>query len=300
MAGAWWPEDYDGPALVSFDSEIAKSLGLAVGDSIAVNVLGRTIEAKIANLRFIEWRNLGINFVMVFSPNTFRGAPHTVLATLALAPGATAADEAALLKAAAAAYPTVTSVRVKDALQAIDDVVSQLAIAIQAASSVALFASLLVLAGALAAGHRARLYDAVVLKTLGATRWRLLAAYGLEYGALGAATAVFGIVAGASAAMLVVTRVMNLPFTISLGGPLAAAALAVLRHGRAWPFGHLAHPGAETGRLLTKSLGSRPLSGSLVGNRCQASYYAGCVGCPAPRGNQRGFPCPTGIAGCSA
>jgi putative ABC transport system permease protein len=227
VAGSWWPKDYDGPPLVSFDSEIAKSLGLAIGDTIAVNVLGRTIEAKIANLRFIEWRTLGINFVMVFSPNTFRGAPHTVLATLALPPGAGPRDEAALLKASAAAYPTVTSVRVKDALQAIDDVVSQLAVAIQGASSVALAASLLVLAGALAAGHRARLYDAVVLKTLGATRWRLLTAYGLEYGALGLATAVFGIMAGALAALMVVTRVMNLPFAVSFAGPLTAAALAI-------------------------------------------------------------------------
>jgi putative ABC transport system permease protein len=107
-------------------------------------------------------------------------------------------------------------------------VVSQLVLAIRGASSIALISSLLVLAGALAAGHRARLYDAVVLKTLGATRARLLSAYSLEYGALGLATAVFGLIAGSLAGWLIVTRMMNMPFTLDLSGAVIASALAVL------------------------------------------------------------------------
>jgi putative ABC transport system permease protein len=122
----------------------------------------------------------------------------------------------------------VTSVRVKDALEAVNDVVSQLVMAIRGASSIALIASLLVLAGALAAGHRARLYDAVVLKTLGATRARLLSAYALEYGLLGLATVVFGLLAGSLAAYFIVERVMNLSFTLDLSGAILASALAVL------------------------------------------------------------------------
>jgi putative ABC transport system permease protein len=118
-------------------------------------------------------------------------------------------------------------VRVKDALEAVNEVVSQLVLAIRGASSIALVASLLVLAGALAAGHRARLYDAVVLKTLGATRARLLGAYALEYGFLGLATAAFGLLAGTLAGYLVVTRVMRIAFAPDLSGALAAAGLAI-------------------------------------------------------------------------
>ena len=87
VAGSWWPADYDGPPLVSFDKRLADGLGLKLGDAIAVSVLGRTIEAKIANLRTVEWESLGINFVMLFSPNTFRGAPHSLIATLTFADG---------------------------------------------------------------------------------------------------------------------------------------------------------------------------------------------------------------------
>jgi putative ABC transport system permease protein len=228
VQGEWWPEDYRGKPLVSFDRKIAEGLGLKIGDEITVNVLGRNISATIANLREVEWRSMGINFVMVFSPNAFAGAPHTHLATVTFPNGSDAALDARILRSSAQAYPMVTSVRVKDALEAVNDVVSQLVMAIRGASSIALIASLLVLAGALAAGHRARLYDAVVLKTLGATRARLLSAYALEYGLLGLATAVFGLLAGTLAAYFIVDRVMNLSFTLDLSGAILASALAVL------------------------------------------------------------------------
>lgn len=227
-AGTWWPADYHGPPLVSFDGELARGIGLALGEDVTVNVLGRNVTARIANLRKVEWRRLGINFVMVFSPNTFAGAPNTHLATLTLPAGADPASEARVLRAAAKTFPAVTSVRVKDALDAVGQIVSQLVLAIRIASSVALVASLLVLAGALAAGHRARLYDAVILKTLGATRWKLLGAYMLEYGVLGLATGLFGLAAGTLAGWAVITKVMHLGFTPIIGGGVLSAALAII------------------------------------------------------------------------
>lgn len=227
MAGSWWNPEEGKAALVSFDAELARSLKLGIGDTVSVNVLGRGLTARIANLRKVAWRSLGINFVMVFSPGTFRGAPHSDLATLTLAGGPDAKTEALILRDVARAFPSVTSVRVKDALDTVNDIVAKLVLAIRGASAVAVVASLFVLAGAIAAGHRARLYDAVVLKTLGATRGRLLAAYTLEYGILGLATALFGLLAGTLAGWVIVTRVMRLDFVLDLSGALAAAALAV-------------------------------------------------------------------------
>jgi putative ABC transport system permease protein len=207
--GSGWPRDYDGEPLVSFSAEEAGELGLAIGDTVTVNVLGRNITARIANFRQVEWESLSINFVMVFSPNTFRGAPHAWLATLT-DPDATAAEEAAILRDVTGAYPTITSVRVKDAIDIVDQLVGQLATAIRAAAAVALVASVLVLAGALAAGNRARTHDAVILKTLGGTRALLIRAFSYEYMILGAATAVFALVAGGTASWFVVSRIMNL------------------------------------------------------------------------------------------
>jgi putative ABC transport system permease protein len=227
VAGEWWPADYQGPPLVSFEAKIADALGLKIGDPVVINVLGRNITATIANLRSVDWQTLGINFVMVLTPNALRGAPHADIATLTYPGGATPAAELALLKAVADAFPGVTIVRVKEALDAVSKIVLNLTLGIRGASAVALLAAVLVLAGALATGHRHRVYDAVVLKTLGATRLRLTGSYALEYLLLGAATALFGVAAGSLAAAYVVGNVMNLNFAW-LPGPAVASALAAL------------------------------------------------------------------------
>src|SRR5690606_30470812 len=112
--GAWWPEEYDGEPLVSFAAEEGGEIDVKLGDTVTVNVLGRNITARIANFRQVEWESMGINFVMVFSPNTFAGAPHSWLATLSQE-DATSDDEARILNAITRTFPSVTSVRVKDA-----------------------------------------------------------------------------------------------------------------------------------------------------------------------------------------
>jgi putative ABC transport system permease protein len=226
VEGQWWGPSYDGPPLVSIEKRIADGLGLRIGDQIVVNVLGRDIPASIANLRAVDWQSLGINFVLVFSPNTFKGAPHSHIATLTENHPSAAAD-AGMIKSVADAFPMVTSVRVREALETIGHVVTNLVLAIRGASAVTLISAILVLGGALAAGHRHRVYDAVILKTLGATRARLLAAYALEYLMIGFATAIFGVIAGSVAAWLIVTRLMTLSFVWEAGSA-AGVVLAAL------------------------------------------------------------------------
>ena len=231
VAGQWWGPDYQGPPLVSFENRIAEGLGLKIGDPVVVNVLGRNITATLANTRAVDWQSLGINFVLVYSPGAFRGAPHTHIATFTYPGGSTVEQEMALLKAASTEFPTATAVRVREALEAVAKVVFDLTFAIRGASAVTLIAAVLVLAGALATGHRHRVYDAVVLKMLGATRYRLLGAYALEYLLIGLATAVVGVAAGSLAAFLVMTEVMNLAFAWlpwpALTATLGASALTI-------------------------------------------------------------------------
>jgi putative ABC transport system permease protein len=227
VEGEWWGPDYDGPPLVSFEKKLADGLGLKIGDTVVVNVLGRDITATISNMRSVDWQSLGINFVLVFSPHAFRGAPHTHIATLTeMHHGA--AEDAAIIKAVADAFPMVTSVRVREALETIGAVVTNLVMAIRGASAVTLISAILVLGGALAAGHRHRVYDAVILKTLGATRSRLLGAYTLEYLMIGAATAVFGMAAGSLAAWLIVTRLMTLGFEWQAGSAAIVVGAALI------------------------------------------------------------------------
>jgi putative ABC transport system permease protein len=165
--------------------------------------------------------------VMVFSPNAIRGAPHTHLATLTFDGGGTAEQEGAIVRAVAQSFPMVSTVRVKDALDAIAAIVANLLLAIRGASGLTLVSAALVLGGALAAGHRFRVYDAVILKTLGATRGRLIAAYAIEYLLLGGATAIFAVLAGSLASWAIVAQIMHLHFAW-LPWPAIAAALGAV------------------------------------------------------------------------
>jgi putative ABC transport system permease protein len=227
VAGSWWDSRYDGPPLVSLENGIAEGLGLKIGDPIVVNVLGRNIAATIANLRSVDWETLGINFVLVFSPGSFKGAPHADIATLTYPQGTRAESELGLLKAVAAAFPTITVVRVKDVIESIAKLVLDLAFAIRCVSALTLVAAVLVLGGALATGHRHRVYDAVVLRVLGAPRRLLMELYAIEYLLLGSATAVFGVAAGSIAAALIVTKIMDFGF-VWLPAPAIAVALGAL------------------------------------------------------------------------
>jgi putative ABC transport system permease protein len=224
VKGEWWPADYKGKPLVSMVDEIADGIGVTIGDKITVNVLGREIEAEVANLRRVNWRSMGINFVMVFSPNTLEAAPHSHVVTVEMNGG----DEAALLNRMAGDFPSVTAVRVKDALETVSTLLGQMLSAVRGANGLTLLTGVLVLAGALAAGLSNRSYEAVVLKTYGATRRQLLTAFALEYGVLGLVAALFGIVTGSLGAWYLAQFVLEMPFVFSWGAAALTALIAMV------------------------------------------------------------------------
>jgi putative ABC transport system permease protein len=230
VSGRWWPADYAGPPLVSLDVEAARSVGLKVGDPIVVAVLGREIEARIASLREIHWDTMGFNFVIVFAPGALESAPHSFMATAVMPE----AQERGFARALAAAFPTVSAIRVKDVVQTVSTMLGQVTAAVRAAASVAIFAGIAVLVGALAASRRARVYDAVVLKMLGATRGRLLAAQAAEFGALALLVGAVALGLGSAGGWWVVTGLLELdwaPDWAAVGLTLGAGAFATLALG---------------------------------------------------------------------
>jgi putative ABC transport system permease protein len=221
VAGRWWPADYRGEPLVSFDAALARGFGIGVGDTITVNVLGRDVTLRIASLRDISWRSLGMNFTLVASPGLLEAAPHTHIATV----HATRAAEAPLLRAVTDALPNVSAIRVREALEAVSKLLGQIGAALSSTGAITLVSGALVLAGAIAAGRRRRIHEAVVLKTLGATRRQVLAAYLVEFGVLGAAAGAIAAVVGTAASWAVITFVMRGEWAF-LPGTLAATVLA--------------------------------------------------------------------------
>ncbi|MBV9686063.1 MAG: ABC transporter permease, partial [Alphaproteobacteria bacterium] len=223
-AGAWWPIDYQGPPLVSFDEALARGMGLKVGDTLTVNLLGREITATIANLRSIDWERLGINFALVFAPGTLEDAPQTRLAAVYVPQ----TEEDDLARAVTERFPNISAIHVREALAAVDRIVGIIGNAIRLTALVTVAAGVLVLGGAVAAGHRRRVYDAVVLKVLGGTRSAIARAFLIENGITGILAAVVAGALGTIAAYFLVTRLMKIDWVFLPGPLLSTTSLAAL------------------------------------------------------------------------
>jgi len=222
-AGEWWPADYAGPPLVSFDAQLARGWGVNVGDTITVDVLGRDITLKIASLREIAWRGLGINYVLVASPGLLSAAPHTHIATMRN----DMAQEATLLRLLTDRFPNVSGIRVRDALDQVVGLLEKIGFALSAVAGITLLAGLLVLAGAMAAGQKRRIRDVVVLKTIGARRAQIRASFLVEFGLLGLTAGLMAAAAGTATAWGVVRFVMRADW-VFLPGTLAITVLACM------------------------------------------------------------------------
>ena len=220
VSGKWWPKYYSGPPLISIDDDAAKVLGLKIGDAITVSVLGVEITATIASTRKIDWQSLGFNFAILFAPGTLEAAPHGWMATL----GVTPEQERPVQVALGQQFPTASVVRVKDVLGQVAELLGQLSAAIRAAAGVTVAAGVAVLIGALAAGARARTYDAVLLKLLGATRGQVARATLAEYGLLALIVSGLALLLGGGAGWYVITQVFKLEWQPEWG-PVVATVL---------------------------------------------------------------------------
>ncbi len=209
-AGEWWPEDYTGPPLVSFAEEEALEMGLKLGDTLTINVLGRDITATIASLRAVDFSTAGMGFVMVMNPASVAAAPHGFIATIY----ADADAEARIIRDLSRAHPNITAIRVKDAIARVSEMLSALAAATAWGASATLLTGFLVLIGAAAAGASARAHEAAILKTLGATRTRILSSFLLRAALLGLAAGSVALGAGLISAWAVSHFIFDTGFAV--------------------------------------------------------------------------------------
>jgi putative ABC transport system permease protein len=223
VAGKWWPADYGGPPLLSLDADLAKGWGLAIGDTLTANVLGRDIVFRIASTRHVNWRGLAINFTMVASPGLLEHAPHMHIATLRGPPS----GDAALLRAVTDALPNVTGIRIADVIAAVAGIIGKLAAALAGAGAITLGSGALVLAGAVAAGQARRRQDSVILKTLGATRAQIRGAWLTEFGLIGCSAGLIASALGSLASWAMMRFVVHAPWHM-LPATLCAVVLGCM------------------------------------------------------------------------
>jgi putative ABC transport system permease protein len=222
LKGRWWPADYAGPPLIAMDVEVARGEQIKVGDAVTLSVLGRDIDARVAVLRKVDFGGFGASFPLVVTPSAVEGAN---LRQVAIAK-ASKAQELRTVQELGRDFPTVNVISVREQLEAATDLFDRLALAVRGAAAVAALAGLLVLAGAIAARARARTREAATLKVLGASRAQILAAYILEYGAVGVIAGAAGVALGYAAAWPVVVKVFHAKWSMDWAGVAALLAAA--------------------------------------------------------------------------
>jgi putative ABC transport system permease protein len=243
-SGRWWPADYAGPPLLAMDEDVAAAGGVRIGDTLTLSVLGRDVEAKVAVLRDVEFGAFGPSFPLILNPSVFEGAQ---LRQVAIAK-AGRAQESAVIRALGETFPEVDVISVREQLEAAAELFDRLALAVRGAAAVACLAGVLVLAGAIAARARERAREAATLKVLGASRAQILAAYMVEYGAVGLLAGLAGVAIGYAAAWPVVVKVFRAEWSVDWAGLaslLAGAAVAAALGGLAAAFHALARRPAE-------------------------------------------------------
>ncbi|KZX93955.1 MULTISPECIES: ABC transporter permease [unclassified Sulfitobacter] len=219
-AGEWWPPDYEGPPLISFSAEEGAEMGLALGDSLTVNVLGRDITGTIANFQTVDYSGAALGFILTMNPAAIAAAPHTYISTVYATPDA----EAAILRDLAQTYPNITAVRVRDAIDRVAEVLSGLAAAVSYGALATLVTGFVVLIGAAAAGAGERAFEAALLKTLGASRRAIAASFALRAALLGLFAGTVALIAGVLGGWAVSRYVMETDFVVIWPSALAIIA----------------------------------------------------------------------------
>lgn len=229
--GAWWPEDYTGSPLISFAAEEAAEMGLRIGDTMTINILGRDITGTLANFREVDFSSAGIGFILSMNPQALAGAPHSFISTVYAEEQA----EAEILRDLASRYPNITAIRVRDAIDRVAEALGSLAAATSYGAAVTILTGFLVLLGAAAAGTRARVYEAAILKTLGASRKSIVASFVLRSLLLGLCAGLVALACGIGGGWAVSRYILDTSFTViwpsALGiilGGIAATCLASL------------------------------------------------------------------------
>jgi putative ABC transport system permease protein len=221
VEGAWWPADYLGPPLVSVESQVASGYGVGVGDTLTFNVMGRMVEAEIANLRReIDWSEGRVDFVFVLSPGVIDRAPHTLIATVEIDPD----DQVMLIDRMARELPNVTPFAIADLIARIETILANIGLAVRLMAAVTLLTGLAVLVSALAAARREQLRRSVLFKVVGAERRQIGGIFLTQYAMIGIVAALLGAGLGIIASFAVVRFGLDMTWSLA---PFLAAVVPV-------------------------------------------------------------------------
>jgi putative ABC transport system permease protein len=224
IAGEFWPAAREALPEVSIERNVQED-GVELGDIVSFDVAGRVVAARVTSVREVDWSDARSGgFMFIFRPGALEGAPHWYLGVLR-APADTLA-RARFQRDLVAAFPNVSAVDVREVLRTLRQVVSNVTLAISVVGGLALVSGLLILIGAVAMTKFQRLYEAAILKTVGASGRTVAAMLAVEYVTLGALAGTVGAMGACILSWFVTEQVFDLSWRF-LPGHVVGAILLV-------------------------------------------------------------------------
>jgi putative ABC transport system permease protein len=230
LAGEWWPSEPSKSPEISIEESLARDFDLQVGETMAFDVQGEKITARITSVRRVDWQNARIGFMIVFRPGGLDDMPMVYIGAVK-GPEAPA-DRGRLARSIADAYSNVSIIDARDVIAIVGRVLSSISLAVRVIGAIVLVAGILILSGAIAMSRYVREYEMALMKTLGARSGALLAVMLTEHAMLGALAGLIGSGLGLALAWFVSREVFELAWQFEpallawgVGGATALAAL---------------------------------------------------------------------------
>jgi putative ABC transport system permease protein len=224
-AGHWFASHArtDSVPPVSVEVEVAKELGITVGDRITWDVQGVPVQTRVASLRDVDWARFEPNFFAVFPSGVLERAPQQYV-ILAAVPGAAAT--AGLQRIMGDRYPNISSIDLSLIRDTVNGILRKVTVAIRFLAVFCLVMGIPVLFSAVATTRSERIHESVLLKTLGATQAQVTRIMVAEYAMLGLLASAAGLILAVAGAWCLVHFVFDAPFTPALAPALAIGCLS--------------------------------------------------------------------------
>ena len=176
VEGEWWDLSKPNKLQISLDSVIAKDFNVKLGDIFTLNIYGREIEGKIVNFRAVDYRDLSINFAMLFNPQFANTIPHEYLAT-AKFKDQTKFKEAKLLET----LPSISIIRIADYLTKVTNILNKVFIAVILISAITIIIGLIVISSAIIVQGKIKEFQNLVFKILGFSKKEIILSSVIEF-----------------------------------------------------------------------------------------------------------------------
>lgn len=205
--GQWWTDSQRSLAAISLEKNLARNLGISLGDRVSFQVGAASVEARVQSIRSLQWQTMRPNFYVIFKPGALEAFPATFITSFYLP-----TSDRHILHTFIRQFPTITLVEIDPIIQQVRQIINQVGLAIELLLGLIIAAGALVLVASVQNSIGERYRECAILRALGAKKRRVLGALVIEFAVLGLLAGVLAVAGAELSVFLLQTRIFQMPY----------------------------------------------------------------------------------------